>query len=380
MQLALRPAVTAGVALVGAGAIAVSPVAPSLPNIHLPGISDAQFQMAAFVNPIEEWAQVIGTSFADLAGIGTQIQSDPAPIVAQLLQNQIANFNTLFNSLFGPDQGAVGIALNTLAELPQTLLTAANQVAAGQVADAVQTIWGGALLPPIFAAVIPLNTAITIAQKSVQNLANVIQAAGTGLLTVGIAAISPFYATLTEAGNAAQAVVDAAKAGDLGGVASAIINAPATLTNAFLNGNDSTPGLLTPSTGVGGGGPIAALLSFRDSIAQALGATPPAATAAVSAPPSSAAKTVTLSIAPKSVRPAATAPKSSTDQKSTGAAASDPAQGTAAGSATAGTDKSSANATAGNHRTRATGTSGKHRAAGDAGSSSTKGGKASGAA
>jgi hypothetical protein len=38
MQVAARRHVTAGIALAGAAVIAVSPIAPTLPDIHVPGI------------------------------------------------------------------------------------------------------------------------------------------------------------------------------------------------------------------------------------------------------------------------------------------------------------------------------------------------------
>ncbi len=266
MQLAISRTVTAGVVLVGASAIALTPIAGTLPGVPLPSMRSADVQIAAFVNPIEEWVQVIGTSFDNLSSLGTQFQNDPLPILSQLLDNQLANAKTVF------DAGAntLGQAVTTFASLPQAFFNAGSQIAQGHLADAVQTLWGG-ILPLVIIPIIPITAVAPVVQTAVQNVANVIGAlGGVNLLITGIAVISPLYATITQFGNTAQAIFDAAGKGDFATVASEILNAPAALTNAFLNGDDSTPGLLTPTSGVGGGGTIAALLNLRDTVADAL--------------------------------------------------------------------------------------------------------------
>ena len=358
MQFALNRTVTAGVALAGASAIAMTPILASSPGVQLPSLRSAEVQMAAFVNPIEEWAQVIGTSFTNLSALGTQVQIDPTPILSQLATNFFANANTLVNTA----SQTFGQAVSTFASMPQAFFTAANQLAAGQVADAVQTIWSGVLLPPVFLAIIPINAVIPMVQTAAQNVANVIGAlGGVNLLLTGIAVISPIYATITQFGDSAQAVVDAVRAGDLVTATSALINAPAMLANAFLNGTESTPGLLTPLDGVGGGGPIAALLKLRDAVADAL--KPPAT------PASAAATALTATVA----APA----ESTTTAKTHAARASEsssaaPSSATAAGSAKAhspakpdGKTASSAKKAGGGSSTHSTGRGGsaRHRGA-----------------
>jgi hypothetical protein len=190
-QLALNRTVTTGVALVGASAIALTPIVTIPPNIQLPSIRGAETELAAFVNPIQEWVEVVGTSFANLSALGTQFQADPLPILGQLLQNQMANVTALFDA----GEQTLGLAVSTFASLPQTLFTAAQQVAQGQVADAVQTLLSNVVLPFAVILVSPVTAVLPIAQKAVQNFANVIQAASDGLLTNGIAVIAPIFAT-----------------------------------------------------------------------------------------------------------------------------------------------------------------------------------------
>ncbi|SBS78477.1 conserved membrane hypothetical protein [uncultured Mycobacterium sp.] len=323
MQLALNRTVTAGVAFVGASAIALTPIVAYSPAIQLPSLRSAEVQMAAFVNPIEEWVQVIGTSFTNLSALGTQVQTDPTPILSKLASNFFANASTIVDTA----SQTIGQAVATFAAIPQGFFNAASQVAAGHIAEAVQTIWGTVLLPPAFLLIIPISAAIPMVQTAVQNVANVIGAlGGVNLLLTGIAVISPIYATITQFGDSAQAVFDAASAGDLETAASELVNAPAKLVNAFLNGNDTTPGLLTPLDGVGGGGAIAALLKLRDAIADAIVApTPPAAAAAAKA------------LSAKTAAPAETTTTSTkTDDSAAGSESSDEA--TSSGAAT-GTSK-----------------------------------------
>ncbi|MBB3751754.1 hypothetical protein FHT44_004249 [Mycolicibacterium sp. BK634] len=308
MQLALNRTVTAGVTLVGASAIALTPIVAYAPAIQLPSIRSAEVQMAAFVNPIEEWVQVIGTSFTNLSALGTQVQTDPTPILSKLASNFLANASTVVDTA----STLVGQAVATFAGIPQGFFDAATQLAAGHISEAVQTIWGTAILPPVFLAIIPISAAIPIIQTAVQNVANVIGAlGGVNLLLTGIAVISPIYATITQFGNSAQAVFDAASAGDLVTAASEFINAPAKLVNAFLNGDDTTPGLLTPLDGVGGGGAIAALLKLRDAIADAIVAPAP--------PAAAAAKTLSAKVAAPAEATTTTAKTDDTTATTTGA-------------------------------------------------------------
>jgi hypothetical protein len=295
MQAAMRPYATAGIAIVGAGIIAVSPIAPPVPKLHLPAVADGRVALSAFVNPIAQWVEVLTDSGNSLAGLGQIVAADPLPIITQLIQNQTANINTITGAI---GQG-VGQTVGTLAAIPQTLITAANQLAAGQPSAAVQTIWNGIALPGVFAIITPLLGTYPVFQQTVDNFAKVVDAVGTSLLGVGLSVLGPVQSVVNQFGSDTQAFADAIGKGDLGTAVSAIVNMPATLTNALLNGTPGTPGLLTPGTSAFDSGPIGALLRLRDTIAQALGApsakVATAATSNIAAVPSTTAKTVVVS-------------------------------------------------------------------------------------
>ena len=67
-QPTTRSYLTAGVALVGASVIVVSPMAP-MPDIHLPSIRSAEAQLAALANPFDAYAQVFQDTIANLQPI-----------------------------------------------------------------------------------------------------------------------------------------------------------------------------------------------------------------------------------------------------------------------------------------------------------------------
>ncbi len=60
MNAAVRPYATAGVALVGASVIAISPLAPPMPDLQAVqrSVSSVGVELSAAVNPIENWIQV----------------------------------------------------------------------------------------------------------------------------------------------------------------------------------------------------------------------------------------------------------------------------------------------------------------------------------
>lgn len=297
VHVAVRCYLTAGVAVVGAGALIAAPLAVPPPEIHLPAIhvSSAEVQLAALANPIAEWVTVVQTTFANVAALGVQFQNDPAPILAQLLKNQLANASTLATAL----EGTVGVLGSQVAALPAATLLAAQQLAAGEFSAAVGTLFQagiGLILGPA----ISLIGATSIITDGAQRFANVVAAIPNALLPVGLAAISPIAGAVYSFGDAGQAVIDAARKGDVAGALSALANIPAIVTNAFLNGYPPqfTTGIFSPLVDGGGfgSGLIATLLDVRNAFAKALSSAVPPAASAASLPTS--AKLISLAEAP----------------------------------------------------------------------------------
>lgn len=292
VHVAVRSYLTAGVAVVGASALIAAPLAVPPPEIHLPAIhaSTVEVQLAALANPIAEWVTVVQTTFANVAALGTQFQNDPAPILAQILKNQLADAATVSTALNEAANGFVSQARL----LPAATMLAAKQLAAGEFSTAVTTLFQAGL-GLILAPAISLIGATSVVTDSAQRFANVVRALPDVLLPVGLGVLSPIGSAVYAFGDAGQAVVDAARAGDVAGALNALANIPAIVTNAFLNGYapQSTPGIFSP---LADGGLVAVLLNARDTIAKALSSALPPAAAAASLP--TTAKLISLAEAP----------------------------------------------------------------------------------
>jgi hypothetical protein len=157
-QLAVRSYLTAGVALVGASVIAVSPMAPPMPDIHLPAIhlpsiQSAEVDLAALANPFAAYQQVFDAANKNLQAILGTAADNPTPILTKVLSNQITGFQALLAALptsadalkSAVTDAASADPSSSLAQLLasqpsalQTLVTAL-QTAFGQVSTALTT-------------------------------------------------------------------------------------------------------------------------------------------------------------------------------------------------------------------------------------------------
>ncbi|BBX86385.1 hypothetical protein [Mycolicibacterium aubagnense] len=286
MQAFVRTGMTSGVALIGASAIALSPIVVAPQQVHLPAIpvSSIATTLTAQVDPISAWVQVLTASFSNISALGQQVWADPAPILKQILTNQLGYANTTATAL-----GAAGNSFVTaLQGLPPAFQQAAQQMAAGHIDSGIATVYGavlGLVINPGFALL--GSGVLDIPGKIAQNITNVVKLAPTLLVQVGFSLLSTAFSVESAFGDTAQAVYNGVHAGNLGAALNAIVNAPAVLTNAFLNGNPSllAAGILTAS-GPGVPGVVAMVaIRIRDAIAQALGAPAPAAAAAASLAP-----------------------------------------------------------------------------------------------
>ena len=203
VHVAVRSYLTAGVAVVGASALIAAPLAVPPPEIHLPAIhvSSAEVQLAALANPIAEWVTVVQTTFANVAALGQQFQSDPAPILAQILKNQLADFATVSKAL---DEAARGF-MTQAGTLPAATGLAAQELAAGQFSAAVGTLFQAGI-GLILAPAISLIGATSVVTDTAQRFANVVAALPNVLLPIGLGVISPVASAVYSFGDAGQAV------------------------------------------------------------------------------------------------------------------------------------------------------------------------------
>ncbi|OBJ46540.1 hypothetical protein A5630_00800 [Mycolicibacterium mucogenicum] len=320
---------TSGVALIGASAIALSPIVVAPQQVHLPAVpvSSVATTLTASANPISEWGKVLATSFNNISALGQQVWADPAPILKQIIANQIGYANVTAAAL-----GAAGNSFVTAVQaLPDSFRQAAQQLAAGHISNGLDLAFQGMLnlvVNPGFALL--ASGVLDIPGKVMQNITNVVKLGPAVLVSVGFSLLGTVSAVEKAFGDAAQAVYDGVRAGNLGAAVNAIVNAPAVLTNAFLNGYAPLmlPGILTP-TGVGIPGLVATVIGLRDVIAQALGAPVPVAAKAAdvgpAALPSAAVSAATVTLGAEKVTTPDTPKVTATETTPTKATPAEPA-------------------------------------------------------
>jgi hypothetical protein len=332
MYAAVRPYATAGIALVGAGVIAVSPLAPPMPHIQAVqrAASSAGVELEALVNPIEAWVQVLQQAGANIKTLTQAITDNPTPVLDQVIANQTANWQAFAVAA----QPQIQQIQSILDSAPINLQRAWVQVQAGNlvtngtdengnlISTGALNLVNDQIVSPIMlsAALIGTDAALALnntVQQFATAMATVLPAEtdpyNAGFLTAVLPLVLPVVSVMNALVQTTEGVVNGVGSLNLAAAVNAVVNAPATLVGAFLNGlgevaGSPAPGILTPwsdNYGEFGSGPIGALNYLRGLFAEALGAkapasaasfavTPAAATSAVASVPT-ANKTVTLS-------------------------------------------------------------------------------------
>jgi hypothetical protein len=297
MQLAVRSYLAAGVTFAGIGALVAGPVAPPMPDVPaLAAHSSAAVELSALVNPIAEYANAFAVAFKNVQALGAQIGQDPAPILTQIVKNQLGSATDVgtFVKVFGQS------VLDTAAETPQHLQTALRQFGAGNVTGALNTLLNTALGPIVQAV---FNTLFlepdvyagfqNALRQPLANLLNVVDLASSAnvgnLLGPLLAPVQVLTDITNAVGAAGDGIFAGVKTGNLEQVANAVLSLGPDVTYAILNGGPSAgdfgAGLFGP-TGI-----VSGLLTIRDLIAGAIAPHAPASSA-------SAVTTVTLDVAP----------------------------------------------------------------------------------
>lgn len=296
MQVAVRSRLNMGIALAGAGAIALAPIAqpmPAIAELQARAVSSAEVALSAAANPIEQWAQIIQDA---LANSGTLVQSylnNPLPIVHQLILNGAGYVGQTVTALQTGFSNLVdSLRFDNPYGFPAGVQQGLSEILAGQIYDGYNTLFNaglGLILGPVF----PLLDLLQIPVTMAQNVANVVAAVPNALLFAGLGALGTINGTFQAAAYQVQAVVDALKTGDLLGAVGAIVAVPGAIVNAVLNGFpvSGAPGILSP------GGIIDQVIQTLNSFAQAIAptSTPLAAKVADTSP--SAVPSASLSVA-----------------------------------------------------------------------------------
>ncbi|OBF16597.1 hypothetical protein A5727_13155 [Mycobacterium sp. ACS4331] len=265
----------------GASAIAVTPVvAPNAP-IAAPQIQSHAYDLTAALDatasPLEIYGTVFNETFDNLGLLGAAVVNNPAPLLRQVLENQKGHIETVLGAF-----GSIPTSLQTWWEGSNgkaRLDQARAALEAGDFGEAYRwfnhsmlyafnAAFGPLIAPGVFLSGVPRGGTEYIAgipEQIAQNFTNLVAATFTravvvtGLFQGVFGTISGAVFELT---RVVGATVEAISKGDIAGAINAVINTPAILANAVLNGFDYADE--DPETGTGGYAEWPALLTFAE--------------------------------------------------------------------------------------------------------------------
>ncbi|WP_131701322.1 hypothetical protein [Mycolicibacterium neoaurum] len=274
MSATVQPRLKIGIAVAGAGAIALAPVIQPMPDIAEPlarSLSTATVALSATTNPIEQWLQIINTAIANGGALAQTYLANPAPILRQLILNGIGYGEQTFTAL----QSTVTALIDNLrfdnpSGLPMNLKNAWDQIMAGDITNGLPALYSAVAGYALFSA-FPLINLLEIPSTMAQNFANAVEAGVQGALGLVFGALAIPPAIVEATAVQFQSVLNAVQTGDWLGAINDTFGIPGAMVGAFFNGFGFNAGLLSPD------GLIDMAIKAMNSIAEALGAVPPAA-------------------------------------------------------------------------------------------------------
>jgi len=214
----LRPYVTSGVAIVGTSVLLVSP--PAIPTASAAGnITSAtrSVELAASIDPLAAWRVAFDNTAANLTGLADTQLENPFPFFRQILNNQLLY----------------------LSQLPDIPTIVRQQVANVQAAVAAPFAEDVTTLDKSHAGIwAQLDSPLLVASKS-DLAAALMPLTSTALSGLLLGAVGPVIGPALVLIANAQTIVESLKADDAQSALATLLDIPAEMTNAFLNGGQS---------------------------------------------------------------------------------------------------------------------------------------------
>ncbi|MGE2723220.1 hypothetical protein [Mycolicibacterium pulveris] len=254
LQLALRPYVTTGVAIVGASVIAATPITPTPTPVEVQSHAVQLTASSTFVDPVTRWIQVFQATAANLTELVDYLNDHPGRSLPGLLEFLQAKANGYGYALFGRiPQVVEGLGHWSRNYLQPGLQMAIEQLASGQPAAAVETV--KSTIGTLFGLASPLfgmMGVVTLPSMLIKDIADITRAVTAPLQLIESinSVLNLAWSPVLALGITAQKVIDAVEAGDLLGAVGALLNAPADAVDHFLN----APGGLVEVTRTGSTG------------------------------------------------------------------------------------------------------------------------------
>jgi hypothetical protein len=262
MSPALRPGVTVGIALVGAGLIVVTPVTAPPPDIQARAVEFT-------ASPVDPYVDLVTNTFDNLSTVVTHWLADPLPILVQAAVNWFGYAQTAIDSFTAAGQAFV----DGLVNLPDQLQTLADAVTTGDLEEAFAELVIIALsIDPVPAL---LDRLAAIPEDIAGNFVSAVLATIHAVqVPIGLAAQNAAQATVAEVELVGQNFVNDLQDGDFTGALTQIIEAPAQIVNATLNSDaPGLAGLLAPFQSLEQTGFVDAVVNYLPrTVAHAIGA------------------------------------------------------------------------------------------------------------
>ncbi|MGB3334524.1 MAG: outer membrane porin GjpA [Mycobacterium sp.] len=219
-------------ALLSAGTVAVTPVTPFTPDLR----SQAVQLTAGEIDPITPWVDAFNTASANITALTDFFFEAPAATLQQTIVNETGYFGQ-----FIQDPGSIG---DIFTQIRDHLQTASESFLLGGAPDDVIS----ATLPHTLEAahtqlynLLPfvLQAFLQLDPDTVDSIMTTVDYLASPLSGVLIGMIGPLVSPIVELVNSIQEITDALNSDspDFTAAFNDLINIPANLTNAFLNGS-----------------------------------------------------------------------------------------------------------------------------------------------
>ncbi|MBU3749097.1 MAG: hypothetical protein FGM52_01370 [Mycobacterium sp.] len=246
MNITSRSYLTAGIAALGVGAIALTPIQP------LPGqaalapqraVSNLAVELASSINPIEPWINTFQTSFANIQKLfnfyaASQSYTSPLglgtsafPLIQTIIANQVTYFQEAFSGNIGLIPGQILGNVQKFFNAPWSPGDPVGEYISG---TSVSTI-------PVVGLPLSQQTAFALlpgvlGEETYTALEPLINFTSTYYSGQVVGLLGPLFAPLIELTRSFTAIGEFFQAGDVIGAINELINIPANVTNAVLNG------------------------------------------------------------------------------------------------------------------------------------------------
>lgn len=252
MYIASRSYLTAGIAALGVGAIALAPVQPvtGLDQDRVTrGLAVALSADSTPIDPITPWVDTFQTSFANVGKLFDFYATNPGgytsplglegqfqavfPLIQTVIANQMTYFEELTNGNADAIPGQIWNNVQTFFNAPWSPGDPAGGYVSG---TAVTSLVGLPLSQQSIFALLPTVLGYTPEEWDASPLKPVVDFTATYYSGQVVGLLGPVFAPLIELTRSFTAVGAFFEAGDVTGAINELINIPANVTNAVLNG------------------------------------------------------------------------------------------------------------------------------------------------